>query len=115
MNTTRLIVALSVALCVTVVVGSYVAIHNSDRLDAQQQELRNGLISGCKKNGNPLRAAVRGQLREQIKQSSNTKVLRTFFPQIPRSQLIALVAKSIARDKAEIKQIAPVDCAALYK
>lgn len=76
-------------------------------------QLRNGLVTSCEKNGNPLREAVQGMLREEIGRS-NSPQIKAFFPQIPPSELKRLIAEQVAADEATIHEITPVDCAAQY-
>lgn len=76
-------------------------------------DLRDGLVKSCDKNGNPLREAVRKMLREDIEQSRSPLIHR-FFPQIPPDELERLIQAGIKTNEATIREIAPVDCASLY-
>lgn len=106
-----------VLLFVWTTIGFYkVEQEKSNRINAVQNfsvELRNGLVASCEKNGNPLRTAVQGMLEEEIKQT-NPKLLREFFPQIPPEMLERIVNKQRARKEEVIKEIAPINCEALY-
>jgi hypothetical protein len=79
-----------------------------------QVELRKGLIRSCERNGNPLRIVVQGLIQEQIKTSSDPKIYREFFPQIPEPRLEKIIRATIEADRARLRQIAPLDCAKLY-
>lgn len=79
-----------------------------------QNDLHRGLVENCKKNGNPLREAVQNLLKEQIKNSSDPRLLEEFFPQIPAHRLRLLIAKQITIDEELISQIAPLDCSRIY-
>lgn len=76
-------------------------------------DLRDGLIKSCDKNGNPLREAVQKMLRDDIEQSKSP-VIRRFFPYIPSGELERLIQAETKSDEATIRAIAPVDCASLY-
>jgi len=76
-------------------------------------ELRNGLVASCERNGNPLREAVQKMIRDQIEQSRSPAIKR-YFPQIPPRELERLIREQNEAREATLRQIAPVDCAALY-
>jgi hypothetical protein len=76
-------------------------------------QLRDGLVTSCEKNGNPLREAVQGMLREEIARS-NSPQIKTLFPQIPAGELEHLIDKQVVADEATIYEITPVDCGAQY-
>jgi hypothetical protein len=77
------------------------------------EALRSGLIQGCEENGNPLRAAVRSVLQDQVDQS-RAGDLERFFPQIPPDELKTLIEEANAKRLRAIHELAPVDCAAIY-
>lgn len=76
-------------------------------------DLRDGLVKSCNRNGNPLREAVAKMIREQIKQSSSPEI-RRYFPQIPAEELERLIRKQTKSREQTLREIAPVNCAALY-
>lgn len=80
----------------------------------QDNSLRAGLIEGCKTNGNPLRAAVRGILEDEIAQSESAD-LEKFFPQIPPEELEKLIREQNEKREERIAQLQPVNCEAQYK
>lgn len=73
------------------------------------KELREELVRNCATNGNPLRRAVQGLLREQIRNAESPEI-RRLFPQIPEQLLEA----HIAADENRLIEIAPVSCANQY-
>lgn len=95
-------------------IGSYLYVRNQQIEENQQfsDELRDGLVASCERNGNPLREAVQKMLREQIRASEQTPP--SFFPNIPPEVFEALIRERIAANRQIIHQIAPVDCASLY-
>jgi hypothetical protein len=93
--------------------GFAVVIKNNQ--DAATDSIRSGLIDGCERNGNPLRAIVRHQVRSEIQQSQNKALYRQFFPQIPADQLHTLIATQNAQRRVELVKLAPVDCSAQYR
>jgi hypothetical protein len=96
-------------------VGSFLYLRNEniEEVATFQSELRNGLVASCERNGNPLREAVQGMLREQIKRS-DPATIRRYFPQIPDAELDRLLREQKQADLATIHRIAPVDCSDLY-
>lgn len=94
----------------------------------QEDALRGGLVEGCKKNGNPLRAIAREDLNEdihalqdEIKESESVD-LEKFFPNTPPEELQAEIRKQNEDREHRIKRkeerrdiLAPVDCEAQYK
>lgn len=78
------------------------------------QELRVGLIKSCARNGNPLREAVQAMLHEQIAQSRNVALLHQLFPNFPPSELDRLILAENRKRRQTLREIEPVDCAALY-
>lgn len=75
--------------------------------------LRDGLVEACERNGNPLRAIVTEQLEDQLEQSHTTDY-EEFFPDVPESQLHALIHQQNQRLRMQIEALEPVDCEALY-
>lgn len=110
----RLTVALAVGLLIVDIATLAFAVVVKNNQDAATNAIRNGLIEGCERNGNPLRKVVREQVRNEIQQSHNTDLYRQFFPQIPPSKLHAAIAAQNAQRRAEIANLAPVDCTAQY-
>jgi hypothetical protein len=87
-------------------------------LQNQQTQLVNGLVTGCEQNGNPLRAIVSAQLKTQLDQQQQlleSGQYAKFFPGIPKDQLNHLINQQQDTAQAEIKQLKPVDCDALYR
>ena len=96
-------------------IGSYLYIRSQqiDETQKFQRQLRNGLVTSCERNGNPLREAVQKMLRDEVAQSK-APILRRLFPQIPPVQLERLIRAEAKANEATIREIAPVDCASLY-
>jgi hypothetical protein len=78
------------------------------------ENLREGLIEGCEKNGNTLREVVRGQLEDEIDQNENLNY-EELFPQIPPEQLEQLIETDNEQNRQSIADLAAVDCRALYE
>lgn len=76
-------------------------------------ELRHGLIHSCEVNGNPIREAVQGVLRQELKRS-DPETIRKFFPQIPEAELNHLLESQMDQIRAQIEKLNPVDCSAQY-
>jgi len=72
-------------------------------------ELRDGLVESCELNGDPLRAAVRNLLREQIR-NTESPLIKELFPTLPQSFIDMRVA-ALHQRLAEVK---PVVCNDLY-
>jgi hypothetical protein len=78
-----------------------------------QENLREGLIRSCERNGNPLREAVIDQLEGEIQQSKAFDYSE-FFPSVPPERLHTLIREENQRMRGYIEQIQPVDCPSLY-
>lgn len=105
---------LSVVLFVIVVGGLIVVFATrNDELERFSQDLRAGLVRNCETNGNPLREAVRGQLREEIHKRGTIDYSR-FFPDIPPAELESLLAQQNRADHKTLRKLAPVDCPSLF-
>lgn len=76
-------------------------------------QLHAGLVGACQKNGNPLRAAVRTLLKEQIALSQAFPA--TAFPGISASEFHELLEAGNAVKRRAIKASAGVDCRAQYR
>jgi hypothetical protein len=89
----------------------------SDDAAQQTEDLRNGLIDNCEKNGTPLREAMQALIRNEIAQSQSftEEQAELFFPNVPRDQLDSLTEAAIQRNKDLLAAIPDVDCQALYK
>lgn len=83
------------------------------QVSAFSQDLRDGLVKGCERNGNPLREAVSTLLQDQIDQSRGLDYEK-FFPTIPPNELHDLIHAQNQKRLALLKTIEPVDCASLY-
>lgn len=94
--------------------GLYLNRNLASQIDDQQKELVSGLVQSCEQNGNPLRTTVQQILQDQIDQTHAVDFSK-FFPQIPPAQLHHLIHAQNQTRRQEIRQIAPVDCAALYR
>lgn len=78
------------------------------------QNLRAGLIASCEDNGNPLRVAVRGILKEGIT-APNDPRLRELLPNVPQ-EVIERIAKEGNRKKHHaLAQIQEVNCVTQYE
>jgi hypothetical protein len=108
------LVLLALMVCGGIGIGSYLYIRSQQIEETQEfsDELRNGLVASCERNGNPLREAVQKMLREQIRSSEQTP--QSFFPNIPPEVFEDLIRERVRANRQIIHQIAPVDCAALY-
>lgn len=108
------LVLLALMVCGGIGLGSYLYVRSQQIEETQQfgDELRNGLVASCERNGNPLREAVQKMLREQIQSSKRTPP--EFFPNIPPAVFKALIRDRVQANREIIDQIAPVDCASLY-
>lgn len=107
-------IAVAVGALIIALLATVLAVFLFGRVQALNDDLRNGLVTSCEVNGNPLRAAVQSQLHREIQQSRSFDY-STFFPSVPPAQLHDLIVKQIAQDRAELAQIEPVDCAAQYR
>lgn len=98
-----------------VLLGSYIYVRDQQISETElfSKQLRDGLVTSCEGNGNPLRVAVIGMLRDEIEQSHRADLAR-FFPQIPPAELEALIEEQNERRREVIRTIQPVDCEALY-
>lgn len=96
-------------------VGSYLYIRSEQVAETKEfsNELRDGLVASCERNGNPLREAVRKMLRQDLAQS-DPQTIRRYFPQIPLSEIERLIQRQREETLETIAEIAPVDCASLY-
>jgi hypothetical protein len=83
------------------------------QVQAFGEDLRDGLIRSCERNGNPLREAVIDQLEGEIEQSKIVDYSE-FFPSVPPERLDALIREENQRIRGYIEQIQPVDCPSLY-
>ena len=92
----------------------YLRSQQVEQVETFNQELRNGLIASCEKNGNPLREAVQSLLRTQIKNSQNLKQLERFFPQIPPPELRTLTERQVDANQKLLHEIDPLDCEKIY-
>lgn len=75
--------------------------------------LRAGLIEACRKNGNTVRAILRGKIREEMEQA-NPALVRQFFPQIPPGKLEQILRASREDDLRAIHALRPVECGKQY-
>ena len=105
---------LSVLLFAAVVgLGIYILTNQSDETQDFSAQLREGLVTSCEVNGNPLREAVRNQIQEQIRQREHLDYAR-FFPNVPPEELKLLLEQQNEADRATLAEIAPVDCSEQY-
>lgn len=79
------------------------------------RELKAGLIYGCEHNGNALRRLLANRVRRELASPQKIKEYEDLFPQIPAAKLHALIKKSNTEKRAELRILAPVNCAALYR
>lgn len=94
--------------------AAFVATEAARVANHQAEDLRQGLIKGCRKNGNPIRAALRQNARQQIEQDRNTALFQQLLPSLTPDELHSLIHKTIAESQRQIRQFHPLDCKALY-
>lgn len=117
--TVRVKIAAALLIVLSVLAGAglgsalYTRSQSIDELSVFSEELRDGLVENCERNGNPLRRAVTKMLRDDIEQSHSADLAR-FFPQIPPDELERLIARENRAKRETIGEIWPVDCEALY-
>jgi hypothetical protein len=120
--------AITVGVCVSLIGGS-VLVKNAI---TQANNLRDGLIFSCEKNGNPLREAQRArikldiedykdEIREDVRFLRNEKLAAQAFPFLSDQKLTRLVRRGIRETRGDIRDqrgalpaTEPVDCTALY-
>jgi hypothetical protein len=111
-------VAISLVLVVTLAAGvvagyAYLRSNEIDQNRHFAEELRDGLVQTCERNGNPLRITLAEILHDEIAQSQ-TADLEKFFPQIPPAELERLVDEENRKRRIRLREIKPLDCAAQY-
>jgi hypothetical protein len=78
-------------------------------------ELRDGLVSACEDNGNPLRHGLREDKEEELASAEDPDPEVLMALHISRAQAIKLAQPRIAKLKRDVNsRYAPVDCAAQY-
>lgn len=104
-------------------IGSYLYFRGNQAENAQetakeakqlQEELREGLVLNCEKNGNKLREVLQTRIHNEIKEATNFILLEKLFPNQTRMELYHLVLPSVRQHWREMKEVAPVDCNAIY-
>jgi hypothetical protein len=107
--------AMSVFLFVAVAGGAfYLLTHKSDETAVFASDLRNALVDSCEINGNAQREVTRQILHEEIADAEHPDPALVAVLGIPPDQLDALIAESVAKFRARLRRVKPVDCAAQY-
>jgi hypothetical protein len=126
-RSTRILAFLVVVVLATGVLSAYLLHQNSD----QTREINGSLVDNCKKNGNPLRTAVRRfgtvlieQVQTDISQGKTFEkrgVFREIFPDFPPDKLHAFLRAGREDERRKIgglrkakKQVRPVNCEKRY-
>jgi hypothetical protein len=105
---------LSVALFVGVVAwGLYSQVQHQRDLETFASELHAALVFNCEKNGNPVRAAVRAILLEELRQINAPEIHR-FFPYVSHVELEALIAQKVRANRRLLRRIEPVNCSTRF-
>lgn len=86
------------------------AAHTANRT---AKALRLGLINSCEVNGNPLRAAVRGVLREGITRPDDPR-LKELLPNVPQEVINRIVREGNVKKREALAEIQDVDCRETY-
>lgn len=98
---------------IAIVVGLVVLI--TVREGNQANDLREGLITNCEKNGNPLREVLQKRIHHEIEQTQNKALLEKLFPTFSEAELDKLISTSTKERREEIKEVAPINCQEQYK
>jgi hypothetical protein len=126
-RSTRILAFLVLVVLATGALSAYLLHENSQ----QTKEINGSLIDNCKKNGNPLRTAVRRfgtvlieQVQSDIAQSKTFEkrgVFAEIFPDYPPDKLRALLRSGREDERRKIgglreakKQVQPVNCEKRY-
>lgn len=78
-------------------------------------ELRDGLVASCEKNGNPLREGLQEEKEADIEEAEHPPPAILEVLHITAERAIALARPKIRKLRRDVRtRYAPVDCASLY-
>jgi hypothetical protein len=81
---------------------------------ANQRATTHGLVESCRQNGNPLRRAVRKQIRKGFTDPKDPR-LKELLPNVPQTVINRIAREGNREARAELAEITDVECAAQYR
>ena len=100
------LLGVTVFACATFGVALYLKQQNTE-------QLRKDFVTGCETSGNTIRGILTHR-SEGEEARDKLKLLKEIFPGLPPGHLYALVTLAKVRDRQEIAELAPINCAEKY-